>query len=100
MGMQVLTIVLTSVLTSLLTLAGAWFALDRYLKVSFWPEFDLKADEAAAHFKEQVSEGVSEGITNGLTGLPTKATETATRTGLDMLEESLGMWFKPRKPKE
>jgi len=98
--MQLLTIVLTSLLTSLLTLAGAWFVFERYLKARYWAEVDAKADEIGNQFKQQVSDGVREGIANGLTDLRDKATKTATQTPFDILEEGMNVWFRRGRPKD
>jgi len=97
---QVFVIVLTSLLTSALTLAGAWFVFDRYLKAQLWQEVDTKGEELGLLLKERVSEGVREGMSNGLADLREKATRTATRGGFDVLEESLNLWFRGGRPKD
>lgn len=96
----VVSVILTSLLTALLTLAGAWCVFDRYLKARFWSEVDAKADEIGREFKQQVSDGVREGIANGLTDLRDKATKTATQAPIDMLEESLNLWFRTGRKKD
>jgi hypothetical protein len=100
MLMQAFVIVLTSLLTSVLTLTAAWFVFDRYLKTRMWEEVDAKADEFGLLLKQRVSEGVREGMSNGLADLREKATRTATRGGIDMLEESLNLWFRGGRPKD
>lgn len=100
MLMQAFVIVLTSLLTSVLTLAGAWFVFDRYLKSRMSDEVDARADELGRLLKQRVSEGVREGMGNGLADLREKATKTATRGGFDMLEESLNLWFRGGRSKE
>ena len=93
-------IVLTSLLTSALTLAGAWFVFDRYLKPRLWKEFEENTDELGLRLKQRVSEGVREGIGDGLADLREKATRTATRGGLDLVEESLNLWFRGGRTKD
>jgi hypothetical protein len=97
---QAFVILLTSLLTSVVTLTTAWFVFDRYLKSRMWTEVDAKADELGLLLKQRVSEGVREGMGNGLADLREKATKTATRGGIDMLEESLNFWLRGGRPKD
>ncbi len=97
---QALVILLTSVLTSVLTLTGAWFAFDRYLKASMWEAVDSKAEELGLVLKQRVREGVREGMGDGISDLREKATRTATRGGLDIFEESLKQWFGGGRSKD
>jgi len=98
--MQLITIVLTSLLTSLLTLVGGWYVFERYLKARYWAEVDAKAEEIGREFKQQVSDGVREGIGNGLADLRDKAAKTATQTPIDILEDSLNLWFRAGRKKD
>lgn len=94
---QVSVIVLTALLTSVLTLVGAWAAFDRHLKVRMRAEIDEKVEELGLLIRKRTSEGVREGIADSLAEMRKKATKSATQAPLDILEESLSMWFGNRR---
>ncbi len=100
MLMQLFWIVLTSLLTTALTLVGAWYAFDRFLKPRYWAEIDAMANETGQKFKAQVSDGVREGIANGLNDLRDKAARKATQTPMEFFEDGLNLWLGDRKPRK
>ncbi len=101
---QLALIILTAAITSALTLSGAWYVYDNHLKERLLEQFAEKSEALGLELKERVREGVREGIHDGFTRLPTdivgKATRSATKTGLDVFENSMNLWFGANKDRK
>ncbi|MDH3336208.1 MAG: hypothetical protein OER22_00915 [Gammaproteobacteria bacterium] len=99
MAFDLVLVLLTAAITSALTIAAVWFLYQRYLKQLLVDWIDRKADELGEKLKARVREGVHSGIKDGLSevgGTVVKKTkESAVKSGLGMLEDSMGMWFRP-----
>lgn len=90
-------LVITALLTSALTIFGAWFVFERYLRARMWAEVDEKIDELGLLIRERTREGVRQGIAESFEDMRKRATKSATKAPLDMLEESLNLWFGNRR---
>lgn len=90
---QLTLVLVTAVLTSACTIAAAWVIYDRHLKKLVWEAIDEKAEGLGLLIKQRVSEGVREGIKSSFVDLPDEAAKQASRTGRDLLEESINFWF-------
>ena len=92
-----LAIVLTSLLTCALTIIAAWVAFVRYLEPRLWADIDKKVDELGHLIRKRTRQGVREGIAESFEEMRKRATRSATQAPLDMLEESLNLWFGKRQ---
>lgn len=98
---QIFLILFSAIVTSALTLTAGWYAYQHYLKERLMTDLDDRAEALGELLRERVREGVREGIHDGFAGLPSdlmgKATRGVTKTGMDIFEDSMKMWFGPPK---
>lgn len=94
---QIFLVFFSAAVTSALTLVAAWYLYQHYLKDRLMADLDDRAEALGEILRERVREGVREGIHEGFAGLPSdlmgKATRGVTKTGMDIFEDSMKMWF-------
>ncbi len=97
MATQLLLVLVTAVVTAAATIAAAWFLYQRYVKQMLIDWIDGKAQEIGQQMKDNVREGVQDGIKDGVAEVGAhvvrKTRESATRGGIEMLEDSVNFWF-------
>lgn len=94
---QLFLIIVSAAVTSVLTLSLAWYLYQNHLKDRLLEQIEEKSEELGVELQDRVREGVREGIREGFSDLPTdlvgKATKRVTKTGMDVLEDSMNLWL-------